>query len=67
MAKPIATALKNCMANPEYHIEHALVLCHENVCQKEKITYLPIYMTMFLHKETTQKPIIYQVDLSGLR
>ena len=41
-------ALDNVLASPNYHIPEAVVLCNDNVKVDGKITYLPIYMTMFL-------------------
>ena len=33
------------------------------IATRDKTTYLPIYMTMFLERERLQTPLIYKVDL----
>lgn len=58
-------ALKNVINNDEYKIEKAFVLCNDNISVKEKIIYLPIYMTMFI-KEKEISNMIYKIDLSNL-
>lgn len=57
--------LKNVINNDEYKIEKAFVLCNDNISVKEKIIYLPIYMTMFI-KEKEISNMIYKIDLSNL-
>ena len=56
-------ALNNILSNPQYDIPSALVLSHENLREDGKVSYLPIYMTMFLG-ETTELPERYHIDLS---
>ena len=58
-------ALSNVMNSLTYNIPQAYVLCNDNVKQVGKITYLPIYMLMFLEKEQLL-PSQYKIDLSGL-
>ena len=58
-------ALSNVMSSLTYNIPQAYVLCNDNVKQVGKITYLPIYMLMFLKKEQAL-PTHYKIDLSGL-
>lgn len=60
-------ALKNVMENPDYALRKAYVLCVSNVEVKDKVTYLPIYMTMFIHKHQPTDNQIYRLDLSGLK
>ena len=43
-------ALTNVMGIKDYGIPEALVLCNDNISQKGNITYMPIYMMMFLKK-----------------
>ncbi|MCD8120605.1 MAG: ATP-binding protein [Lachnospiraceae bacterium] len=45
------SALTQVMSVEEYHIEEAIVFMNENVMRKEGITYLPIYMIMFLEED----------------
>ncbi|EID86229.1 putative ATPase (AAA superfamily) [Treponema sp. JC4] len=58
-------ALSNILRNEDYQIERAYVLCNSNIRTKEKITYLPIYMLMFI-KNTELSSYIYKLDLSGI-
>lgn len=59
------TALNNLMADYPQSIYDAIVLCNGNVEQKGNITYLPIYMVMFL-KPAESNIGVYKIDLSGL-
>lgn len=45
------SALDNVMAVPEYGIQEAYVFTNDNVKTDGKLTYLPIYMVMFLQDE----------------
>ncbi len=58
-------ALSNVMNSTVYQIPKAYVLCNDNVKQVGKITYLPIYMLMFIKKEQPL-PTHYKIDLGGL-
>ena len=42
------SALDNCLQNEEYEMSEGFVLADCNVQIKGKVTYLPIYMTMFI-------------------
>lgn len=33
----------------------------------ERPLYAPIYMTMFLRKRVSEEPLIYKVDMKGLK
>ena len=48
------SALNNVLAVQEYEIEEAIVFTNDNVKTKGKITYLPIYMVMFLQKDAEE-------------
>ena len=37
-----------------------------NVQTEEDVTYMPIYMTMFMKKRAYSEPVIYTVDVSNL-
>jgi hypothetical protein len=52
-------ALSNVMANAEYAISRAIVLCQDNVQVNDSVTYLPIYMLMFMQHEQTED-VIYK-------
>lgn len=58
-------ALTNVMNIKDYNIPSALVLCNDNISTKANITYMPIYMIMFLKKDT-EVNVTYKLDLSGL-
>ena len=58
-------ALTNVVNSTTYQISKAYVLCNDNVKKVGKITYLPIYMLMFIKKEQ-KLPTKYSIDLSGL-
>ena len=59
-------ALDKCMTCENFHIQKAIVLCHNNVQTEEDVTYMPIYMTMFMKKRAYSEPVIYTVDVSDL-
>ena len=57
-------ALDNLMAEPSFGIPSAWVVSRSGeIATRDKTTYLPIYMTMFLERERLQTPLIYKVDL----
>ncbi|MBP5464725.1 MAG: DUF4143 domain-containing protein, partial [Treponema sp.] len=47
----VHSALSSCLGNTEYQMDEGLVFANCNVSRKGKITYLPVYMTMFLKKD----------------
>lgn len=59
-------ALANIMNCEDYDIPEALVLCNDNVRKVGKITYAPVYMSMFLERKN-DAPLHYEVDISMLR
>lgn len=58
-------ALDNVLAVDEWPFEEAFVLCKGNVEKDGRVTYLPLYMTMFLENEPP-KEMKFKVDLSAL-
>ena len=58
-------ALSNVMSNQSYQIPEAIVFSNENLPYSDKVMYLPVYMAMFIEKQTPVD-ITYKVDLSGL-
>lgn len=58
-------SLSNVMFSNTYAIPEALVLCNDNVKTVGHVTYLPIYMVMFVQRKDTL-PVHYHIDLSGL-
>ena len=59
------TALTNMMSDYPGNFYDAIVLCNGNVETADNITYMPIYMTMFI-KPAEADIGVYRVDLSGL-
>lgn len=59
-------ALDNVLDVNEWAIDEALVLCKGNVSQAGKITYLPLYMSMFLEPASLPEKLVYEVDLTSL-
>ena len=44
----VHSALNNCVNNPDYEIKEAIVFADCNVSREDKITYMPLYMSMFM-------------------
>ena len=59
-------ALDKCMECEDFHIQRAIVLCHDNVQVEDDVTYMPIYMTMFMKKHQNKEPLVYRLDISDL-
>jgi len=51
----IHSAINNCLKNPEYEMKEAFVFADCNVSRVEKVTYLPVYMCMFLEPDTPEQ------------
>lgn len=60
-------ALCNLMGCPDYNLDRAIVLCNGNVETDNKITYLPIYMTMFIEHPDIPQDTVYEPDIDVLR
>lgn len=60
-------ALDNCLKCKEFNVNKAIVFCHDNVQIDGVVIYMPIYMTMFIHQHQQTEPIIYKLDLEGLK
>ena len=58
-------ALNNILTCPEYDIPQAVVLCNNNFEVKDDVIYVPIYMMMFLQKES-EIDMQFHLDLNGL-
>lgn len=58
-------ALSSIMDCDEYDLPEALVLNNDNLTVKGSVSYLPVYMVMFLEKKGVAS-IEYKIDLSGL-
>ena len=60
------SALNKVLSNPQYDIPQAFVFSNENISQKGKIQYYPIYMLMFLEKHVEMEETVYKPDFSVL-
>ncbi len=54
------------MDNKNYQISRFFVFSNANVRLEGNITYLPMYMLMFIKKETLPENMIYTLDISKL-
>lgn len=59
-------AINNVLSSDEYGIDEGYVFCNGNVEVKEKITYYPIYMLMFVIKKELPEEMIFESDFSDL-
>ena len=59
------SALSNVMEIANYSIDEAYVLSNYNVEQKDKLTYYPVYMIMFINEENILLPVVDLDDLSN--
>lgn len=60
-------ALNSVLSVENYNIPYGLVLSNHNTSAAGKVVYLPIYMIMFIEKETIQEEWIYKPDFSILK
>lgn len=58
-------ALSNIMDCSEYTLPKAIIFNNDNLRVEGKLTYVPVYMVMFLQKRN-ETPTSYKVDLAGL-
>ena len=59
-------ALDKVISVPDWNLDHAYVLCKGNISQEGPITYLPLYMTMFLEPQRLPESMPFSVDVSAL-
>ncbi len=62
----VHNALDKVMDVEEWKLGSAVVFCKGNVAREGNVTYLPLYMTMFLQAKQLQSGSVYEVDLSAL-
>ena len=60
-------ALDNVLNNADYNIKEAYVFHNGNIDARDKVVYYPIYMLMFVQKDTEPKEIIYKINLDILK
>ena len=63
----VHSALTKIMDNHDYQISEAFVFSNTNVRTEGKIIYLPMYMLMFMEKETIPEDLIVNVDITPLK
>ena len=54
----IHSALDNCLRNPEYKMQEGIVFANCNVSVSDKVTYLPVYMVMFLERGSDEEVVM---------
>ncbi|MBQ6472605.1 MAG: ATP-binding protein [Victivallales bacterium] len=59
-------AMDNVLNLADYHVSEGFVFCGANVRRAGKITYLPIYMLMFLQKKELPDQFFFKADFSDL-
>ena len=59
-------ALKNVLACDNYGIRNAIVLTNDNLRTSGRVTYMPIYMFMFIRQNAASSHQIVVPDLTGL-
>ena len=60
-------ALDKILSNPKYGLKEALVLSNANLSVDEKIIYYPIYMMMFIQRDSIPQNMVYIPDISALK
>lgn len=60
-------ALENVLENKRYGLKEAYVFYNGNIGVQGSVVYYPIYMLMFLQKESESEDMIYRIDLEGLQ
>ncbi len=54
-------ALRNVLGDANYRIDEAFVLNNGNLEKDGRITYMPVYMAMFLSPDKLPEKLIYRV------
>ena len=60
------SAMDNVLKISNYGIESGMVFCDGNLSVRGSLTYLPVYMLMFLKNNRPDNDIVYKLDLSGI-
>ena len=60
-------ALDRILSNPEYRLEKSIILSNANISVEGEITYYPIYMTMFIQRDSIPSDMVYTPDISVLQ
>ena len=59
-------AIDNLMQLEGMEMPEGFVFCNGNLTRKDRITYAPIYMIMFLQKPKLPDTLIYETDFTDL-
>ena len=57
----VHSAMNNCLGNAEFEMTEGLVFANCNIERNGKVTYLPVYMVMFLKEEETDDLILDKI------
>ncbi|MBP3284547.1 MAG: AAA family ATPase [Clostridia bacterium] len=60
-------ALNNVLKNENYGINEAYVFHNGNIVKNDKIIYYPIYMLMFVQKDSELRELLYKINLDILK
>lgn len=58
--------MDNVLKVPNYGIESGRVFCDGNLSMQGSLTYLPVYMLMFLKNNRSDNNLVYKLDLGGI-
>lgn len=59
-------AMDNVLGQADYGVREGYVFCNGNLETAGRVTYLPIYMLMFLQKSELPEDILFETDFSDL-
>ena len=58
----VHSAMNNCLKNKEYEMKEGIVFANCNVSVNGKVTYLPVYMSMFLTNDNDEDIILDKIS-----
>jgi len=58
--------MDNVLKVTNYGFKRGMVFCDGNLSVQVTVTYLPIYMLMFLKNNSKDNELVYKLDLSGI-
>ena len=60
------SAMDNVLKVQNYEIESGMVFCDDNLSVRGSLTYLPVYMLMFLKNNRPDNDLVYKLDLRDI-
>ena len=54
----VHSAVNHCLNHSEYNMQEAFVFANFNISRNEKVTYLPVYMAMFLEPDDSDPMLV---------